>query len=328
VEPRHAALDLSEREAEQAFAFRVWPPESPAASDRQDSAGRLTAVAEVKGKELSRSLVRVEYPHIPIQTLFPGAEARLVPLALERGGARVGYVAGAGDDVAASLSEVGYEVVPLDEAALSAGALPDLDAIVLGVRAYNVNPRLPFHHKRLMEWVEAGGTLVAQYNTVNRLSDVAGPIGPWPFEITRERVTDESSPLRFDPADDPVLRYPNEITEADFEGWVQERGLYFAANADSRYRTPLLLKDAEEPWSRGALLVGDYGKGRFVYTGLSFFRQLPAGVPGAYRLFANLLANRPAARGTAVPSGAAGQGEESTGQGRGERADDQSGVRN
>lgn len=335
VEPDSASLVLAEREAERTLAFRVWPPDpSSAGADEAAREARLVAVAEVDGRRYSRGLARIEYPHIPIQTLFPPAEARLVAVDLVRAAGRIGYVAGAGDDVAASLAEVGYEVVPLDEAALAdAAGLSGLDAVVLGVRAYNVRPRLHFHHEALMEWVKAGGTLVTQYNTVNRLSALDGPIGPWPFEITRDRVTDEASPLRFEPADEPVLRYPNEITEKDFEGWVQERGLYFAAGADPRYRTPLLLHDAGEPWHKGALLVADYGRGRFVYTGLSFFRQLPAGVPGAFRLFANLLAHRPAS----ATSGAHSQGSGDTddpdtaggaGTGLDHRADDQSGVRN
>ena len=333
VEPADATLALGEREAEQVFAFRVWPP----AEAVKSADARLLAVAEVDGRELSRSLARIEYPHIPIQTLFPAAEARLVPVDLERGVTRVGYIPGAGDDVAASLSDVGYDVTILDDAALANSDLAAFDAIVVGVRAYNVNPRLRFHHDRLMAWVEAGGTLVTQYNAVNRISDVAGPIGPYPFEITRDRITAEAAPVRFDIASHAVLHHPNEITMADFDGWVQERGLYFAANADPRYQEPLAFQDPGEDWARGGLLVAGHGKGRFVYTGLSFFRQLPAGVPGAYRLFANLLAKGAGAAGSdagapaagAGPAGGAAPPGADAGKGtRNERADDQSGVRN
>jgi len=321
VEPADAALALGEREAEQDFVFRVWPPAEPTKSVE----GMLRAVADADGHELSRSLARIEYPHIPIQTLFPAAEARLVPVALARGVTRVGYIPGAGDDVPASLTEVGYEVSILDEAALAHADLSALEAIVVGVRAYNVNPRLRFHHARLMAWVEAGGTLVTQYNAVNRISDVTGPMGPYPFEITRDRITVETAPVRFDVASHAVLHHPNEITMADFEGWVQERGLYFAANADARYQRPLAFQDPGEDWSNGGLLVAGYGKGRFVYTGLSFFRQLPAGVPGAYRLFANLLARAGDDDGAAATT----QPEPKSGQAtRNERTDDQSGVRN
>ncbi|MFN2427452.1 MAG: PIG-L family deacetylase [Candidatus Binatia bacterium] len=319
VEPAGAALALPEREAEEVFAFRVWPPEVATKTP-----GTLRAVADVSGRELSQGLARIEYPHIPIQTLFPAAEARLVPVDLVRGIDRIGYIPGAGDDVAASLAEVGYGVTVLDEAALANANLAGLDAIVVGVRAHNVNPRLRFHHARLMAWVEGGGTLVTQYNAVNRISDVAGPIGPFPFEITRDRVTDESAPVRFDDPSHAVLHHPNEITAADFDGWVQERGLYFATNPDPRYRAPIAFHDPGEGWTSGGVLVAAHGKGRFVYTGLSFFRQLPAGVPGAYRLFANLLApgSDVVAPGGAAPSSAPAAGK------RIERTDDQSGVRN
>jgi hypothetical protein len=142
-----------------------------------------------------------------------------------------------------------------------------------------------------MDYVHAGGTLVVQYNTHNRISHIAGEIGPYPFSISQERVTDETAPVELAP--DPILRAPNRITARDFEGWVQERGLYFADKWDSHYQAPLSLHDPGEPARRGALLIAHFGKGRFVYTGLAFFRQLPAGVAGAYRLFANLISHAP-----------------------------------
>ncbi len=316
VEPAQADFALAEREAEAAFDFRVSPAPGVAAG------ATLRAVADIGGRESSHALVRIEYPHIPIQTLFPPAEVRLVRVDLARDGRRIGYVPGAGDDVAAALSDVGYDVTILDDHALDKADLAGFDAIVLGVRAHNVNPRLRFQHERLMAWVEAGGTLVAQYNAVNRLSDVAGPIGPYPFGITRERITDEGSPVRFDDPADPVFHRPNEITPADFDGWVQERGLYFADGEDPRYRSPLALRDADEDWNDGGLIVAAHGKGRFVYTGLSFFRQLPAGVPGAYRLFANLLA-----RAAPDEAAATGRGASTRRRAGGERTDDLAGVR-
>ncbi|MFN2375706.1 MAG: PIG-L family deacetylase [Candidatus Binatia bacterium] len=312
-EPASAAFDLAEREAESVFSFRVTPSATAAA-------GTLLAVAEVNGRRFSRSLVRIEYPHIPIQTVFPAAEVRLVPVALERGVSSIGYIAGAGDDVAASLAEVGYLVTTLDDETLAGGDLSRFQAIVVGVRAHNVNSRLRFHHQRLMDYVESGGTLVTQYNTVNRISSVDGPMGPWPFTIGRDRVTDETAAPRFDDEADPVLRHPNPITAADFDGWVQERGLYFAADRDARYRAPLSFHDPGEDWDDGGLLVAAHGKGRFVYTGLSFFRQLPAGVAGAYRLFANLLAPPPG--GDPAPSLSGAQRTA-----RAQRVDDLAGVR-
>jgi LmbE family N-acetylglucosaminyl deacetylase len=312
IDPPEVPFTLAAREAEATFDFHVTPPTGT-------STGMLRAVADIDGRHVSHSLVRIEYPHIPIQTLFPRSVSKLVTVELARDGERIGYVPGAGDDVVTALADVGYKVTVLDDDAIS-GDLTHFDAIVLGVRAHNVNPRLRFHHERLMKWVEAGGTLVTQYNAVNRISDVPGPLGPFPFEITRERVTDEESPVRFDDPSHPVFHRPNVITPADFDDWVQERGLYFADKEDPRFRAPLAFQDPGEEWNNGALIVAAHGKGRFVYTGLSFFRQLPAGVPGAYRLFANLLAR--GGEGDAAAAGAA-----TPERGASERTDDQAGVR-
>ncbi len=234
----------------------------------------------------AKTLTRIEYPHIPVQTVLTDAEVKLVRVDLQRGKvSKVGYVPGAGDDVPQALRQVGYEVTLLDEAALQK-PLGGYDAIVVGIRAFNVNPRLP--RQKLLQYVEAGGTLLVQYNTKNRLSDVPADLGPWPFEISHDRVTDETAAVTFE---GPVFTKPNALTAKDFDGWVQERGLYFAGKWDERYVAPLSMNDPGEAPKKGALLIGKHGKGTFIYTGLAFFRQLPAGVPGAYRLFANLLAH-------------------------------------
>jgi hypothetical protein len=241
---------------------------------------------------MSQRLEWIAHDHIPIQMMLTPAEVRLVPVDLRRVGQRIGYVPGAGDEVATSLERVGYQVVVLDEAALTAAPLGGLDAIVLGVRAFNTNDRLRFHRDRLLDYVHKGGTLVVQYNTNNRLAKLEGGLGPLPFDIGRDRVTDETAPVAFEQPKHPLLNHPNKITAADFEGWVQERGLYFASSWDKGYETPLAMADpGEGSPSKGSLLFARHGKGTFVYTGLAFFRQLPAGVPGAYRLFANLIAH-------------------------------------
>jgi hypothetical protein len=175
------------------------------------------------------------------------------------------------------------------DAMLAAGALSRFSAIIVGVRAFNTNPRLPFYHQALMRFVERGGTLVVQYNTKNWISNVPADIGPWPFEISQDRVTDENAPVRFALPEHAVLTHPNRLGPADFEGWVQERGLYFARTFSERYQAPLEMNDPGESPKKGGLLVARYGKGAFIYTGLAFFRQLPAGVPGAFRLFSNLI---------------------------------------
>jgi hypothetical protein len=142
----------------------------------------------------------------------------------------------------------------------------------------------------LMDYVKEGGNLIVQYNTSNYISNIRSEIGPYPFNISRNRVTDEKAAVHFLLPDHPVLNYPNKITSADFEGWIQERGIYFSDKADPAYQMPLSMADPNEPEQKGSLLIANYGKGTFVYTGLVFFRELPAGIPGAYRLLANIIA--------------------------------------
>jgi hypothetical protein len=175
---------------------------------------------------------------------------------------------------------------------LRAGDLDRYGAIVVGVRAYNTRAVLRATHERLMRYVERGGTVVVQYVTNNRLAPLEDPVGPYPLTVGRERVTDERAAMTAVDPEHAILHTPNAIGAADFEGWVQERGLYFAEKWDDRYQPIFRAADPDEQPLAGAVLVADHGKGRYVYTGLAFFRQLPAGVPGAYRLFANLIARR------------------------------------
>jgi hypothetical protein len=232
--------------------------------------------------------VRIDYPHIPIQTWFPAARARLVRLDLKRGGNRIGYVMGSGDDIPRTLRPLGYEVDLLSDEDLAGGGLDAYDAIVVGIRAFNTRPRLAQLKGRLLDYVARGGTEVVLYSVDQGL--VAPSFGPYPFQISRDRVTEETAPVTFLAPSSPVLNWPNRITAEDFQGWVQERGLYYARDWDPRYQAVLAAGDTGEKPLAGGLLVASHGKGHFVYTGLAFFRQLPDGVPGAYRLFANLLA--------------------------------------
>ena len=234
----------------------------------------------------------IDQPHIPETTVFVPARVKAVPVALATGGKHIGYIAGAGDDVAARLAQVGYQVTELAVDDLAKANLSGFDAIVTGVRAFNVFPRLMQVRQRLFDYVAKGGTMLVQYNTNGRWRKLAHPLGPAPFVIDRGRVTDETAPLRALDANHPVLTTPNRLTAADYQGWVQERGLYFAKTWSSAYTPIFAANDPDDPIEKGAVLVMAHGKGGFVYTGLSFFRQLPAGVPGAYRLFANLLAWR------------------------------------
>jgi hypothetical protein len=168
--------------------------------------------------------------------------------------------------------------------------LSNYDAIITGVRAYNVNERLTLMQPKLMDYVNRGGTFLVQYNVNNPV--LVQNIGPYPFKISRDRVTEENAVVTFLDKDHPILNYPNKITPKDFNGWIQERGLYFTADADPKYSRILSMNDSGEPAKDGSLLVAEYGKGRFVYTSLVFFRELPAGIPGAYRLFVNLITNK------------------------------------
>jgi LmbE family N-acetylglucosaminyl deacetylase len=253
------------------------------------TAQKMLVTARVEGKDYSKSIRRIEYDHVPYQFMLRDAEVSLVPIDLKIEGRNIGYIAGAGDDVPASLSRIGYNVTMLTDEMLATGNLNQLDAIVTGVRAYNVNTELPRYHDRLMNYVKNGGNLIVQYNTNTRLGPMTAQPGPYPFSISRNRVTDETAPVTFLHPNGPALNYPNKITQQDFEGWIQERGTYFAADLDPHYETVLAMNDKGEQPNEGSLIIAKYGKGNFVYTGLVFFRELPAGVPGAYRLFVNLL---------------------------------------
>jgi hypothetical protein len=198
----------------------------------------------------------------------------------------IGYIMGPGDEVPASLRQIGYRVVLLSDDELETGNLSTFQTIIAGVRAYNTRTRLKQVQGRLMDYVKNGGTFIDQYDTSSEL--VTEDLGPYPFKISRDRVTVEEAPVTFVNPKSPLLHTPNDITAADFSDWVQERGLYFAGTWDPKYETVLSSHDPNETDKAGGLLVGKYGKGVYIYTGYSFFRQLPAGVPGAYRLFANL----------------------------------------
>jgi LmbE family N-acetylglucosaminyl deacetylase len=293
VEPATAPFALGAVGSEAVLTFHVRAPAGAGANAGMSAIpALLRVVADVGGAQLSRGVVHIEHAHIPIQTYLVPAEVRLVPVDLAVAGKRIGYIPGPGDEVPANLRQVGYDVTILGDETLAAGApaLAHLDAIVVGVRAFNTNERLRAAHAALMAYVANGGTLVSQYNTNNRLAPLTVPLGPWPFDIGQKRVTEETAAVAVTAPGHPALTTPNPIGPKDFEGWVQERGLYFAEKWDNHYETPLSMHDPGEAPQAGSLLWARHGKGTFVYTGLAFFRQLPAGVPGAFRLFANLLA--------------------------------------
>ena len=256
------------------------------------SAGRLTAIAQVDGHDFSNQRYEVRYDHIPVQLLQPPARARLASFALATKGLTIGYLPGAGDYVAECLGQMGYVVHRLAGADLTPEKLQGLDAVVIGVRAFNERTDLKDAFPGLLAWVEAGGTVIAQYNRPNGLK--TEQLGPYPLSIEGPapalRVTDETAPVTLLAPDHAALNTPNRIAPADFDGWVQERGAYFPSKWDeARYTALLGMSDPGEAQLRSSILVAKHGRGHYVYTGIGFFRQLPAGVPGAYRLFANLL---------------------------------------
>ena len=280
AEPAAANFSLDIKGASQTIEFIVTPP-------KKQAVGNVTAVATVNGQTYDQQQVVIDYDHFPTQTLFPEATARVVRLQISKAGQRIGYVMGAGDQIPESLEQIGYSVELLEAANITADALAEFDAVILGVRAYNTVPELKYKQAELMAYVEQGGTMIAQYNTNRRL--VVDQLGPYSLTLSRKRVTKEEAPVTILQPKHPVMSKPNQITAADFEGWVQERGLYFPDQWDEQYEAILASNDPGEDPLHGGLLVAKHGKGHYIYTGYSWFRELPAGVPGAYRIFANMI---------------------------------------
>jgi LmbE family N-acetylglucosaminyl deacetylase len=239
------------------------------------------------GKVFDKGMKRISYRHIPNLTYFPSSTFNLINLELKISPQRIGYIPGAGDDIPEVLMNLGYEVSLLENGMLNAERLSQYQTVILGIRALNVNQNLANQMDEVMEYVEGGGNLIVQYNTSSPL--LARQLGPYPFELTRNRVAVEDSPVKLEHGSHPILNSPNTIEGADFEGWVQERGLYFPGDWAEQYVTPFTMQDPDEPENKGALLLANYGKGTYTYSGISWFRLLPAGVPGAIKVFVNLI---------------------------------------
>jgi LmbE family N-acetylglucosaminyl deacetylase len=278
--PESIAFSLPGKYDESEVAFEVSPP-------KQAATAELTAEAESGGQTFSRDLVEISYPHIHRQVYFPESRLKVVKLDIKTEGRKLGYIMGAGDEVPRTLENLGYEVVELSDDMIENTDLAPFDAVITGVRAYDTREVLKRSKDKLLRYVENGGTLVAQYNV--SWNQEGNQIGPYPLTIGRDRVSVENVPVVFLSPGHPLLNFPNKITAEDFEGWIQERGLYFASQWDERYEAVLACHDPGEPDRKGGLLYSRYGRGVFIYTGYSWFRQLPAGVPGAFRLFANLI---------------------------------------
>jgi LmbE family N-acetylglucosaminyl deacetylase len=282
IEPTFTNITLPKKGDEQIVSFSIKPSNNSTIETIQFS-------AEINGISYTKGIKEIKYDHIPVQTWFPEAEAKLVKIDVKKTFNTVGYIQGAGDEVPASLEQMGYKVVMITDEQLQNGNLNEFPAIVLGVRAFNTNEKLQQYKQRVFDYVKEGGNLIVQYNTNSFFGPLKDQISPVPFKLSRDRVTIEEAPVTFLLPEHSVLNFPNKITNSDFDGWIQERGIYFATEIDSSFECPLSINDPGEKPNKGSLIIAKYGKGNYVYTGLAFFRELPAGVPGAYRLFANIL---------------------------------------
>lgn len=276
-------FELAKKGDEKIFTFQFKAPIN------QSTSSTINFTAEIEGQTYTKGTKEIKYDHIPVQTWFPEAEAKLVKVDVKKTFNTVGYIQGAGDEVPASLEQMGYKVVMITDEQLQNGNLNEFPAIVLGVRAFNTNEKLQQYKQRVFDYVKEGGNLIVQYNTNSFFGPLKDQISPVPFKLSRDRVTIEEAPVTFLLPEHPALNFPNKITNTDFDGWIQERGIYFATEIDSSFECPLSMNDPGEKPNKGSLIISKYGKGNYVYTGLAFFRELPAGVPGGYRLFANLL---------------------------------------
>ena len=280
VYPEKQNVAILNKGQEQTLVFTVFPPTN-------QSEGLLSPVVHVGKEVYTKKIVEINYDHIPFQTVLLPNESKIVRLDIKKKGENIGYIDGAGDVVPESLRQIGYNVVLIKPENINAESLKRFDAIVVGIRAYNTVDALKFKQHYLFDFVKQGGNLIVQYNT--NIGLIVDQLAPYKLELSKDRVTDENAEVTLLNPRHELLNYPNQITEKDFEGWVQERGLYFP-NKWSKEFTPILsMHDKDESPKDGSLLVAKYGKGHYIYTGLSFFREFPEGVAGAYRLFANML---------------------------------------
>ena len=281
VSPKVENYNIKTKGGIQKFKFDVKPPQN-------QSLGDLVPMATYNGKTYSKELVEIEYDHIPFQSVFRPESARIAKLDINTAGNKIAYIMGAGDKVPECLRYVGYQVDEIEISSAEPELLNNYDAVVLGIRALNTIENIDVYSDNLLSYVSDGGTLITQYNTSRRLK--SKDFAPYPMSLGRFRVCQEEAEMRIVNQDHRVLNYPNKISSNDFENWIQERGLYFASEWADQYETIISSNDEGEDASEGGMLIAEYGDGYFVYSSFSWFRQLPAGVPGAYRIFANMIA--------------------------------------
>jgi hypothetical protein len=280
VFPKSIPFALDKKGTELTVYFAVIPPNSP-------DEVIAKSVAIIDGKRYDKEQIIIDLNHITKQQVLKPSEAKFIRMDLKVKEENIGYIMGAGDEVPNSLMQMGYKVTLLNPEEISPETLANFDVVMTGVRAYNTVQELANIQDVLFDFVKGGKTMLVQYNNPNDL--VTENIAPFPMKISRDRVTDENAEVRFLAPNHPVLNSPNKITTKDFEGWKQEQGLYYPSEFDKAFTPILSSNDKGETPKKGALLIAPYGKGYYIYTGLSFFRELPEGVSGAYKLLSNMI---------------------------------------
>ena len=280
VYPKKQKVFIKNKGEEQTLIFTIVPP-------KNQNEGYISPIVHINDKNYTKELIEIDYEHIPFQTVLLPSESKIVRFDIQKKGDNIAYIQGAGDVVPESLQQIGYQVRIIKPEEIDAEILSRFDAVVVGIRAYNTVEGLKFKQQLLFDFVAKGGNMIVQYNTSHRIK--VNDLAPYDLKLSRDRVTDEYADVRFLNPEHPVLNYPNKITQKDFEGWTQERGLYFPNEWSDEFTPILSMNDKNENPKDGSLLVAKHGKGHYIYTGLSFFREFPAGVSGAYRLFANML---------------------------------------
>ncbi len=281
VSPKQLEFELNNRGEELDVFFTVVPTKG-------QSEGYMRPLLSIDGKDLGKSMVEINYDHIPKQSVLLPSESKVVRLNLDKKGESIAYIKGAGDEVPKYLKQIGYKVTEIAPENISVSNLLQYDAVILGIRAYNTVPELKLKQTAILSYVEKGGNVIVQYNTSHSLL-VEDNLAPYELKLSRDRITDENAKVTFVNEDHEVLNYPNKISSDDFEGWVQERGLYFPNKWGKEFSPILSFQENGDEPMEGSLLVAKFGKGHYIYTGLSFFRELPAGVPGAYKLLTNMI---------------------------------------
>jgi len=280
VLPKSIPFSFDKKGMQQTVYFEVTPP-----SLFEEAVAKSVAIIDTK--RYDKDQISIDFSHITKQQVLKPSEAKFIRMDLKTKEEKIAYIMGAGDDVPSSLSQMGYQVTLLHPDEISPEKLANFDVVMTGIRAYNTLQTLVNKQNILFDFVKGGKTMLVQYNTSNDL--VTDNIAPFPLKIARDRVTEENAEVRFLAPNHPVLNTPNKITAKDFQGWKQEQGLYYPNEYDKAFISILSSNDKGESPKNGALLIAPYGKGHYIYTGLSFFRELPEGVLGAYRLLANMI---------------------------------------